>query len=816
MVSGKITLKYMIKKNLFQLNNFFTSTILGAFFLLFFFAFPTSVFGAVEVVIYEGGAWPANNYCSSGYSAAGELAPPVGSAMYCSNSIQYVAYTNTAGDSSCPAGYSPYGFPRTSGNGSMSCCLTSGAPPTIPLGRSIIPVLYSSNPWRNNCPAGYSAAGELAPAPGTTIYCCIGVVDVPYTGVDSNGAAAGDGGDDSCPANYFVYGTPLSTGVGTMDCCYKDILAPQIDSMTVDMNPIYVDNDRTFNISITATEQANLPGPPSGFGGTYGILARSYGTTSGLSSYFGYFSWHPTRYVFSLDRMPCQNGGFASKHTNSNAAHIELVSCTTNDIGNRRTVIFEVRPLLTYSRYFNGASPYIYDLRGYATDINGNVSGWDNFNTNFQFAVRPAVPTNFSATEETCNTARLTWTTRHLGFGDPVVTDEMFVIEKSLEAADTWTNIMTISTTTTDFVNGSIVWVIVPNTPDGEAWDYRIYATSPAGNSSIVYASSLNRLCSPVVDPVVSDNCRHLNLSWTDNSINEDGHHITMVDRDGVLATLNYYVPSPGVSYESSIIPDGVRWEVAIEAYDADPRFTSVASVPVFFQTEICEPTDFSLWKSPNCTMQVGIDTWTIQPNWVDESINETEYVLEWAAVSVPAVWNEVILPISADQWTSSFLPSDAYDFRVKVRNDNFESAWVPTPTSEMPWIPNPIQRTSVTTCNADIDDIIETDYNCDCVNISWNVDGDLSTVDHFDIYRSTTGHPYTEEIDLLLASGLDRNTNTYEDCENIVSGSIVYAYRVETCFDPGCLSSISSYTEAGDGEVDEPCQDLPWWEETR
>ena len=105
--------------------------------------------------------------------------------------------------------------------------------------------------------------------------------------------------------------------------------------------------------------------------------------------------------------------------------------------------------------------------------------------------------------------------------------------------------------------------------------------------------------------------------------------------------------------------------------------------------------------------------------------------------------------------------------------------------------------------------------YNCDCITITWTTAGTLGDVDHYELYRTTTGNYHGDVTnEMLNTAPIPNNQFSYDDCD-IDSGSITYTYKVRTCLDAAlpCTDFLDSYDNE---DVVNPCQDLPIWIEGR
>ncbi|MEM9599035.1 MAG: hypothetical protein AAGD06_32505, partial [Acidobacteriota bacterium] len=137
-----------------------------------------------------------------------------------------------------------------------------------------------------------------------------------------------------------------------------------------------------------------------GDGTSYGITAAATDTGSGVremrtlinhqgsnsANRRGYFSWRDQSlgYQWTADRVPCQGGGFASKHpTAHNPGTVTLVGCATSLVGDQRTVTFTVRPEASFGEFPAN------DIALWVRDFALNKTHWQNYDLNFSTTDRP-------------------------------------------------------------------------------------------------------------------------------------------------------------------------------------------------------------------------------------------------------------------------------------------------------------------------------------------------------------------------------------------------------------------------------------------
>jgi len=160
--------------------------------------------------------------------------------------------------------------------------------------------------------------------------------------------------------------------VAASNVVVSDATPPTQDSLTVSSGAWQVDDGSTYTITAKASDTGS---------GVREIKALINYQGSNSANPRGNFSWRDQSlgYLWTADRVPCNGGGFASKHPSSfNPTTITLVGCSTSLVGGQRTVTFTVRPNPTF-----GAFGAIHDVSLWARDFDLNATVWKNFDLNF-------------------------------------------------------------------------------------------------------------------------------------------------------------------------------------------------------------------------------------------------------------------------------------------------------------------------------------------------------------------------------------------------------------------------------------------------
>lgn len=341
---------------------------------------------------------------------------------------------------------------------------------------------------------------------------------------------------------------------------------------------------------------------------------------------------------------------------------------------------------------------------------------------------------------------------------------------------------------------------IVPE--EGTVINFRVQACNVTGCSpwapSDAGTTGITDLCTPSGFGYVANSCNRTTYTWTDNTNNEaavNGFQVQKRNTDiaGVWMPSCFAPASAGVggvvSCFDGAIQDGTHWEFQVRAENA--ATSSLWTAPITGFTVLCPPTNVAS-TSLGCIADIG--SWLFDVSWTDNSVVNDGYEM-WRDTGGGMQYLPPL--IRPGNTTSVFKLVDvdrAWDYRLRAFKTGIASStWTPdfTLTSGSFCAPYDFQIDST---------------NCDCITVSWEVFGDESEIDRYEVYRDTIGNPYgPDNFNEPIGSSVPPN-KIFRDCD-IISDVEAYIYRVEA--DPGNLSS-------GDIVANNPCPTLPLWIETR
>ncbi|MEI6348003.1 MAG: glycine-rich domain-containing protein [Bacteroidota bacterium] len=199
---------------------------------------------------------------------------------------------------------------------------------------------------------------------------------------------------------YYVVSEGFSSYTGNINTQISiiDATPPSHDNVTVNSNCWTTDGSHDYTITMVSSD-------PSGFGGAYGIMALINYQGANAGQHGGYFSWHPSSYVYAGDHVVASGGGYASKYDGGYGQNTStLINCSTSLSGIQRTVVFTIRPNTNFPQLAEN------DVSMYTTDACGNAYGWTNWETNFSSATGSNAGTITGVPASICNGSNVTYT----------------------------------------------------------------------------------------------------------------------------------------------------------------------------------------------------------------------------------------------------------------------------------------------------------------------------------------------------------------------------------------------------------------------
>lgn len=263
---------------------------------------------------------------------------------------------------------------------------------------------------------------------------------------------------------------------------------------------------------------------------------------------------------------------------------------------------------------------YYYRVRAYNA---GGYSGYSNKVNNMTRACIPTPPSNM-------NTTTISQTQIDLGWTDNSTNEQGFKVERSPDGVDNWTQIAVAGANAVAYSNTGLTC--------GSTWYYRTRAYNASGDSAYTDpAQGLTVICNPTAPTGLSAaviSQTELNLTWTDNAVNESGYKVER-SLDGTTDWTEIAdLPADTTTYPDAILSCGTRYYYRVRAYNAGGY--SGYSNKTNNSTKICTP------AAPTGLSALGISQGQIDLSWTDNSDNEQGFKIERSLDGIND-WTQII-----------------------------------------------------------------------------------------------------------------------------------------------------------------------------
>ncbi len=356
----------------------------------------------------------------------------------------------------------------------------------------------------------------------------------------------------------------------------------------------------------------------------------------------------------------------------------------------------------------------------------------------------PSSPTNLTGTIVSCHQVDLSW-------NDNSSDEDSFIVERK-ESSGSYSVIATLPANTTSYSDTTVsaettyyYRVKAHNSWGDSGYSNVVNITTPACGTPPAAPTNLT------ATPASSDT---IELSWTDNSDNEDGFRIERKETGGTyseIATL----PANTTSYTDTGLNPETTYYYRVRAYNSfgtsgysneahatTPPAGTTPTSPSNLTAEATSPTEVSL-------------------SWTDNSDNEDGFKLERKQGSGPFSVIATLPPNTTTYTDTGLTPETTYTYRVRAYNsygysDYSNEAQVTTPP--LVTVPDPPTNLTIS------------EITSSSVSLSWTDNSDNE--DGFKLYRREK-----EEVDFSLLATLPADTTMYTDSS--VEPEKTYYYKI-------------------------------------
>jgi len=270
----------------------------------------------------------------------------------------------------------------------------------------------------------------------------------------------------------------------------------------------------------------------------------------------------------------------------------------------------------------------------------------------------PAAPSDLSATAVSASQINLSWT-------DNSDNEDGFKVERSLDGS-TWTQIATVGANVTTYQNTGLSCSTI--------YYYRVSAYNAGGDSdysNTAYATTYG--CAPTPPTAPSDlsataaSASQINLSWTDNSGDEDGFRVERWDGSSWVEIATVGVDS--TAYQDANLACNTTYYYRVRAYNAGGN--SAYSNTAWATTDACPPLPPA---APSDLSATAASASQINLSWTDNSGDEDGFKVERSLDG--STWTQVAAVGTNVTFYQdvSLTCGTTYYYRVKAYNEGGDS----------------------------------------------------------------------------------------------------------------------------------------------
>ena len=253
---------------------------------------------------------------------------------------------------------------------------------------------------------------------------------------------------------------------------------------------------------------------------------------------------------------------------------------------------------------------YYYRVRAVNGAGNSAYSNEANATTSVSL---PAAPANLSAAAASVSQINLIWT-------DQSTNETGFQIERKTGAGGTYAQIGTAAANATAYSD--------TGRTEGTTYYYRVRAVNGAGNSTYSNEANATTAVSPPVSPAnlsaAAVSSSQINLTWTDQSDNEDGFRVYRGTDSSTVTTLMATLGVGITSYSNTDLAASTTYYYKVTTFNiaGESAASNVANATT-------EPPPVTIPSAPTNLQATAASSSVINLTWNDASANETGFQIE-------------------------------------------------------------------------------------------------------------------------------------------------------------------------------------------
>ena len=378
---------------------------------------------------------------------------------------------------------------------------------------------------------------------------------------------------------------------------------------------------------------------------------------------------------------------------------------------------------------------YYYRVRAYNAVATSGYTAEKSATTLYSL---PLAPSGLTITSTTASSIKLAWT-------DNSGNETGFSVQRKKGATGTYSEIGTPGANVTAYTDNDSALL------DGTQYYYQVRATNPAGNSA--WSNEVNgitTLASPTSLTATAVSPYQIDLTWTDNSLSEDGYRIEQSPVDNLHYTEIATVGPNVAAYSATGLSEGTKYYYRVRAYNA------IATSG--YSSEKNATTLWNIPIAPSGLTIPSITSGTVSLAWTDNSGNESGFKIQ-RKQGATGTYTQIATPgANVTTYTSSgLLDGTQYYYKVSAYNSAGDSPFSNEVNGTTPLkSPSSLTATVVSTTQ---------------VNLNWT-DNSMSETRYLVERKETSAGNYAQ------IGSVGMNVHSYTDTYNFRSGTRYY-YRV-------------------------------------
>ncbi|TDE10560.1 fibronectin type III domain-containing protein [Dyadobacter psychrotolerans] len=404
----------------------------------------------------------------------------------------------------------------------------------------------------------------------------------------------------------------------------------------------------------------------------------------------------------------------------------------------------------------SAGTQYCYRVRAHNTS---GESGYSNSSCATTTQVVPVAPGRLTATSVSSSGIDLAW-------ADLAANETGYEIERGTTSTGTFQKIADLGPNAASYQDRGL--------NASSQYCYRVRAKNAVGNSEYAGPVCATTGTAPIVRPAAPTvltatvaSGSQINLSWTDNAINEDGFELEF-SLNGTSYSKLADLPANTVIYQHTGLSPTTRYWYKVRAKNAG-GYSDYSNVADATTAEVAPVAPARLTATPVSNTQIDL-------SWADVSSNETGFELE---ISLNGTTFSKLADLSANTITyqaTGLTTLTKYWFRIKAKNNIGSSGFS-----------NVAEATTFDIPPAAPTDLAAATISSSQINLTWK---DVSTNETgFELQRSTDGTNFTKITDLPA------NTTTYQNTGLNPATQYWFRVRAINTANPSPFSNIASAT---------------------